>query len=111
MIERPVPDSGDALRRYLEEHGRPTAPAAGAIYSELIQSAGPAAAPREAYVALSLDAKAARRLISQAGGGLTESFSVRAQLTSTFDQAACTAGLNPTGRLTAHEVAAVVRTT
>ena len=38
------------------------------------------------------------------------SFSVLAQLTSTFDQAARTAGLNPTGWLTAHEIAAVVRT-
>jgi hypothetical protein len=83
---------------------------AGQVYSELIQSAGPAAAPHEAYVAISLDAKAARRLINQAGGGLTGSFSVLAQLSSTFDQAARTAGLNPTGWLTAHEIAAVVRT-
>ncbi|MFG2381166.1 SCO6880 family protein [Streptomyces avermitilis] len=110
VIERTVPDSGDALRRYWEEHGQPDAPVAGAIYSELIQSAGPAAAPHETYVAVSLDAKAARRLINQAGGGLTGSFSILAQLTSTFDQAARTAGLNPTGWLTAHEIAAVVRT-
>ncbi|WP_327419474.1 SCO6880 family protein [Streptomyces sp. NBC_01233] len=110
VIERTVPDSGDALRRYWEEHGRPHAPTAGAIYSELIQSAGPAAAPHEAYVAVALDIRAARRLINQAGGGLTGSFSVLAQLTSTFDQAARTAGLNPTGWLTAREIAAVVRT-
>nr|WP_324615500.1 SCO6880 family protein [Streptomyces sp. NRRL F-4489] len=70
VIERTVPDSGDALRRYWEEHGQPDAPVAGAVYSELIQSAGPVAAPHEAYVAVSLDAKAARRLINQAGGGL-----------------------------------------
>ncbi|MFB7776334.1 SCO6880 family protein [Streptomyces bauhiniae] len=110
VIERTVPDSGDALRRYWEEYGRPDAPLAGAIYSELIQSAGPAAAPHEAYVAVSLDTKAARRLINQAGGGLTGSFSVLAQLMSTFDQAARTAGLTPNGWLTAREIAAVVRT-
>lgn len=110
VIERTVPDSGDALRRYWEEHGHPDALVAGAIYSELIQSAGPAAAPHEAYVAVSLDTKAARRLIAQAGGGLTGAFSVLAQLTSTFDQAARTAGLTPTGWLTAREIAAVVRT-
>ncbi|WP_416484229.1 SCO6880 family protein [Streptomyces sp. CL12] len=110
VIERTVPDSGDALRRYWEEHGRPEAPVAGAVYSELIQNAGPAAAPHEAYVAISLDAKAARRLVNQAGGGLTGSFAVLAQLTSTFDQAARTAGLIPTGWLTAQEIAAVVRT-
>ncbi|MFF8296197.1 SCO6880 family protein [Streptomyces globisporus] len=110
VIERTIPDSGDALRRYWEEHGRPDTPMSGAIYNELIQSAGPAAAPHEAYVAVSLDTKAARRLINQAGGGLTGAFSVLAQLTSTFDQAARTAGLTPTGWLTAREIAAVVRT-
>ncbi|MFD3411653.1 SCO6880 family protein [Streptomyces cyaneofuscatus] len=110
VIERTIPDSGDALRRYWEEHGRPDTPMAGAIYNELIQSAGPAAAPHEAYVAVSLDTKAARRLINQAGGGITGAFSVLAQLTSTFDQAARTAGLTSTGWLTAREIAAVVRT-
>ncbi|MFE4910769.1 SCO6880 family protein [Streptomyces sp. NPDC056652] len=110
VIERTIPDSGDALRRYWEEHGRPDTPMAGALYNELIQSAGPAAAPHEAYVAVSLDTKAARRLINQAGGGLTGAFSVLAQLTSTFDQAARTAGLIPTGWLTARDMAAVVRT-
>jgi hypothetical protein len=54
--------------------------------------------------------KAARRLINQAGGGLMGSFSVLAQLTATFDQAARTTGLNPTGWLSAAEIAAVVRT-
>jgi len=110
VIERTVPDSGDALRRYWEEHGQPDAPLAGAIYNDLIQSAGPAAAPHEAYVAVALDCKAARRLINQAGGGLTGAFSVLTQLTATFDQAARTAGLNPTGWLSAAEIAAVVRT-
>ncbi|PPS89926.1 SCO6880 family protein [Streptomyces sp. MH60] len=110
VIQRTIPDSGDALRRYWEEHGRPDTPMAGAIYNELIQSAGPAAAPHEAYVAVSLDTKAARQLINQADGGLTGAFSVLAQLTSTFDQAARTAGLTPTGWLTAREIAAVVRT-
>ncbi|MGW1539764.1 SCO6880 family protein [Streptomyces sp. NPDC002309] len=110
VIERTVPDSGDALRRYWEEHGRPDTSMAGTIYNELIQGAGPAAAPHEAYVAVALDTKAARRLINRAGGGLTGAFSVLAQLTSTFEQAARTAGLTPTGWLTAREIAAVVRT-
>ncbi|WP_046498681.1 SCO6880 family protein [Streptomyces odonnellii] len=110
VIERTVPDSGDALCRHWETHGRPDAPLAGAVYSELIASAGPAAAPHEAYVAVSLDARAARRLVNQAGGGLTGAFSVLGQLTSTFDQAARTAGLTPTCWLSATQIAAVVRT-
>ncbi|MBA4864029.1 hypothetical protein H1V43_22250 [Streptomyces sp. PSKA54] len=110
VLERTVPDSGDALRRYWEEHGNPEATVAGPLYEELIQSAGPAAAPHEAYVALALDMKAARRLISQAGSGLTGAFAVLGQLTAAFEQAARTAGLTPLGWLTAEEIAAVART-
>ncbi|SFC59723.1 SCO6880 family protein [Streptomyces aidingensis] len=110
VLERTVPDSGDALHRYWAEHGDPDTPVAGAVYGELLAAAGPAAAPHEAYVALALDLKAARRLINQAGGGLTGAFSVLTQLTATFDQAARTAGLSPAGWLTAEEIAAVVRT-
>ncbi|MFD8783806.1 SCO6880 family protein [Kitasatospora sp. NPDC059599] len=110
VIERTVPDSGDALRRYWEEHGTPGAPLAGALYGELIRGAGPAAAPHEAYVAIALDFKGARRLINQAGGGLTGAFAVLAQLAGSFEQSARTAGLNPTGWLSAAEIAAVART-
>ncbi|MEV4555753.1 SCO6880 family protein [Kitasatospora sp. NPDC049285] len=110
VIERTMPASGDALRRYWEKTGNPDAPVAGEIYGDLVKNAGPAAAPHEAYVAISLDFKAARRLINQAGGGLAGGFSVLAQLTATFDQAARTAGLNPAGWLSATEIAAVVRT-
>ncbi len=110
VVERTVPDSGDALRRYWERHGRPETPLAGPLYGELLKSAGPTAAPHEAYVAVSLDCRAARRLINQAGGGLSGAFSVLGQLTSTFERAARTAGLNPTGWLGAREIAALVRT-
>jgi hypothetical protein len=110
VIERTMPDSGDALRRHWGERGTPDAPLAGAMYGELIQNAGPASAPHEAYVAIALDFKAARRLINQAGGGLTGGFAVLAQLTSSFEQAARSACLNPTGWLPAAEIAAVART-
>jgi len=110
VLERTMPDSGDALRRHWAENGHPQATFATHLYEELIASAGPTAAPHEAYVAISLDAKAARRLINQAGGGLTAAFSVLAQLMSTFDHAARAAGLNPGSWLTADEIAAVVRT-
>src|SRR5436190_2108516 len=82
------PASGDALNRYWSEHGNADTHLAGPIYSDLLAAAGPAAAPHEAYVALALDLKAARRLINQAGGGLAGAFAVLSQLTSTFDQAA-----------------------
>ncbi|MGW3848999.1 SCO6880 family protein [Streptomyces fagopyri] len=110
VLERTVPDSGDALNRYWHEQGNAQTHLAGPIYSDLLAAAGPAAAPHEAYVALALDLKSARRLINQAGGGLTGSFAVLAQLTSTFDQAGRTAGLTPSGWLSASEIAAVIRT-
>ncbi|MCK7626179.1 PrgI family protein [Streptomyces sp. RS10V-4] len=110
VLERTVPDSGDALNRYWTEHGDAGTPLAGPLYGELLAAAGPAAAPHEAYVALALDLKAARRLINQAGGGLTGAFAVLSQLTSTFDLSARNSGLTPGGWLAAAEIAAVVRT-
>ncbi|SBT94957.1 hypothetical protein GA0115233_111022 [Streptomyces sp. DI166] len=110
VLERTVPDSGDALNRYWHEHGNEATPVAGPIYRDLLAAAGPAAAPHEAYVALALDLKAARRLINQAGGGLTGGFTVLAQLTATFDQAARNSGLAPSSWLDAAEIAAVIRT-
>lgn len=110
VLERTVPDSGDALNRYWHEHGNARTHLAGRIYTDLLAAAGPAAAPHEAYVALALDLRAARRLINQAGGGLTGGFTVLSQLTSTFDQAGRNSGLAPNPWLPAAEIAAVIRT-
>lgn len=109
VLERTVPDSGDALSRHWNQNGQPQTPA-GQIYSELVASAGPAAAPHETYLAISLDLKAARRLISQAGGGLPGAFTVMEQTTASIAQAARNAGLRVTGWLTSREIAAVIRT-
>ncbi|MFJ6438484.1 SCO6880 family protein [Streptomyces sp. NPDC091416] len=110
VLERTVPDSGDTLTRHWTQHGQIHAPVAGQIYSELVASAGPAAAPHETYLAISLDLKAARRLISQAGGGLPGAFTVMEQTTASISQAARNAGLQVTGWLSAREIAAVIRT-
>ncbi|MFJ3656532.1 SCO6880 family protein [Streptomyces nigra] len=110
VLERTVPDSGDTLTRHWTHNGQPQTPVAGQIYSELVASAGPAAAPHETYLAISLDLKAARRLISQAGGGLPGSFTVMEQTTASLAQAARNAGLQVTGWLTSREIAAVIRT-
>ncbi|MFF7947893.1 SCO6880 family protein [Streptomyces griseorubiginosus] len=110
VLERTVPNSGDTLTRHWTHHGQPQTPVAGQIYSELVASAGPAAAPHETYLAISLDLKAARRLISQAGGGLPGAFTVMGQTTASIAQAARNAGLQVTGWLSAREIAAVIRT-
>ncbi|MFF2955680.1 SCO6880 family protein [Kitasatospora sp. NPDC057965] len=110
VMERTVPDSGDALQRYWLEHGRPDTPLAGPIYEDLLAAAGPAAAPHEAYIAIALDLRKARRLINQAGGGLGGACTVLSQLTASLDQSVRGAGLVSGGWLTAGEIAAVVRT-
>ncbi|MEV7393417.1 SCO6880 family protein [Streptomyces sp. NPDC091215] len=110
VLERTVPDSGDTLTRHWLQNGQPQAPVAGQIYSELVASAGPAAAPHETYLAISLDLKAARRLIGQAGGGLPGAFTVLEQTTASIAQAARNAGLQVTSWLSAREIAAVIRT-
>lgn len=110
VLERTVPDSGDTLARHWSQQGHPETPVAGQVYSELVASAGPAAAPHETYLAISLDLKAAKRLISQAGGGLPGAFTVMEQTTSSIAQAARSAGLMVTGWLSARGIAAVIRT-
>ncbi|MFF8918286.1 SCO6880 family protein [Streptomyces sp. NPDC015032] len=110
VLERTVPDSGDTLTRHWTRNGRPEAPVAGQVYSELVAAAGPAAAPHETYIAISLDLKAAKRLISQAGGGLPGAFTVMEQTTASVAQAARNAGLMVTGWLSAREIAAAIRT-
>ncbi|WP_329111685.1 hypothetical protein OG724_27915 [[Kitasatospora] papulosa] len=110
VLERTVPDSGDTLTRHWTQNGHPETPVAGQIYSELVSSAGPAAAPHETYLAISLDLKAAKRLIAQAGGGLPGAFTVMEQTTASLAQAARNAGLMVTGWLSAREIAAVIRT-
>ncbi|MFJ8676318.1 SCO6880 family protein [Streptomyces sp. NPDC093589] len=110
VLERTVPDAGDTLARHWVKQGHPQTPVAGQVYSDLIASAGPAAAPHETYLAISLDLKAAKRLISQAGGGLPGAFTVMQQTTVSVAQAARNAGLTVTGWLTAREIAAVIRT-
>jgi hypothetical protein len=110
VLERTVPDSGDTLTRHWTHNGQPQTPIAGQIYSELVASAGPAAAPHETYLAISLNLKAARRLINQDGGGLPGAFTVMEQTTASIAQAARNAGLQVTGWLSAREIAAVIRT-
>lgn len=109
VLERTVPDAGDALTRHWTTHGNHTAPVASEVYADLITAAGPAAAPHEVYIALALDIPAARRPISQAGGGIAGAFTVLDQLSRTFTQAARQAGITPVGWLHAPEIAAVLR--
>ncbi len=110
VLERTVPDYGDGLARHWAEHGHPGTPLAGEVYADLVAAAGPAAAPHEAYVAIAVDLRAARRLIAQSGGGLAGSFTVAEQIAASFAASARQAGVTVTGWLRSEEIAAVIRT-
>ncbi|MGP4115158.1 SCO6880 family protein [Streptomyces sp. 4N509B] len=110
VLERTVPDSGDALVRHFQHHRVAGAPLAGEVYADLVAAAGPAAAPHECYIAIALDLKAARRQVAQAGGGLAGAFTVLHQATDALNAAARQAEITLVGWLTAREVAAVIRT-
>ncbi|MFF4767427.1 SCO6880 family protein [Streptomyces sp. NPDC001255] len=110
VLERTVPGAGDSLTRHWAKNGRPETPVAGQVYADLVKAAGPATHPHEMYLAVSLDLKAARRLIQQAGGGLTGAATVLEQTAAGVTQAVRTAGLSLTGWLTAPQIAAVIRT-
>jgi hypothetical protein len=110
VLERTVPGTGDALVRHWQQRGRPQAPVAGGVYADLVGSAAPAAAPHETYLVVAVDLKAARRLVTQAGGGLPGAFTVLGQVTASVSQAARNAGLTVAGWLSATEIAAVIRT-
>lgn len=109
VLERTVPDAGDGLARHWAEHGQPAARLAGEVYADLVAAAGPAAAPHETYLALALDLTAARRLISQSGGGLAGAFTVLEQTTTAVTTAARQAGITVLEWLSAPQLAAVVR--
>ena len=110
VLERTVPDSGDALARHFTDYRRPGPAAAHGIYGDLVEQAGPAAAPHETYVALAFDLRAARRLVTEAGGGLSGAFAVLGKLAAVFNQSARQSGLISLGWLGPKDIAAVVRT-
>jgi hypothetical protein len=69
VLERTLPDSGQAQRRWWEQAGNPRSGWAAEQYAELIAAAGPAAERHETTISVSLDMAAARRAIRSEGGG------------------------------------------
>lgn len=69
-MQRLLPESGAALRRWHADHSAPDAPAiTKSITAELLATATLATSDREAYLAFTLDARRAARTIKHAGGG------------------------------------------
>lgn len=69
-MQRLLPESGAALRRWHADHLADDAPdIARAVNEQLLSTATQATAQRETYLAFTLDAKKAAHQIKQAGGG------------------------------------------
>jgi hypothetical protein len=69
-LQRLLPESGAALRRWHADHLADDAPAiAVQVNEELLSTATQATAQRETYLALTMDARKAAHAIKQAGGG------------------------------------------
>ncbi|WP_199034683.1 SCO6880 family protein [Glycomyces salinus] len=69
-MQRLLPESGAALRRWHADHLADDAPAiAREVNEQLLSTATQATAQRETYLAFTLDAKKAAHQIKQAGGG------------------------------------------
>ena len=95
ILERTIPDSGNALRRDYLAHGDPNAPAAAArAYEQLIGAPSAFAQRHETYLAVTLDPRrgSARERIAAHGGGdagaAATLFAVLNQIKAGLDEAA-----------------------
>jgi len=110
-LQRLVPESGAALRRWHADHLDPDAPqAAAAVTSMLLATATLATSQRDAYLAFTLDARRAGQPIRAAGGGAAGASMVLARHLRTLTSAAASADLHIEAWLAPRELAEVLRT-
>ncbi|MFC4245014.1 SCO6880 family protein [Gryllotalpicola reticulitermitis] len=95
VLERARPDSGTGLAQWWAEHGTADSSWAATTYQELIDQAGPASEQHRSTIALSLDMRAAARIIRSSGGGLKGAAAVLTQDMATLTSALRAAELHP----------------
>ena len=116
VLERSLPETGDALRRDWQLHGTPEPARAGAgwaaaAYAQTLAAAGPRGQRRETYVALAVDARRAAREIADAGGGDQGAAAVAFREASRLADGLRRAGVEVLGLLPPRGLGYVVRTT
>jgi hypothetical protein len=109
VLERTVPDSGDALAAYADDHLVDADSWPGQVYRELVASAAPASERHQTFLAVSLDLARCARQVRQAGGGITGGAALLGQETTNLESSLHAAGLTPHGWLDAPHLAGVVR--
>ncbi|MEE8600253.1 SCO6880 family protein [Euzebya tangerina] len=111
VLEEAVPDSGNALNEWWEQHGSDDGSWVAQTYAALIKAAGPTAQRHQTSIAIALDIAGAARQIRAAGGGLTGAAAVLRQEMTTIASAAQAADLTTPTWITPHRLATRIRTT
>ena len=110
-LQRLVPESGAALRRWHADHLDPAAPpAAAAVTSALLATSTLASSQREAYLAFTMDARRAGSAIRAAGGGPAGAAAVLARQLHSLVGPAAAADLYIESWLAPRDLAEVLRT-
>ncbi|HEY1914358.1 MAG TPA: SCO6880 family protein [Streptosporangiaceae bacterium] len=111
VLQRILPESGTALRRWHTDHRVPGAPpAAMEITQSLLETATLATCQREAFLAFVMDERRAGAAIRGAGGGSTGAAAVLARHLRALNNAIGTAELQVQGWLSPRDLAEVIRT-
>ncbi|MEV0283493.1 SCO6880 family protein [Kribbella sp. NPDC050820] len=93
ILERTLPDPGDELTEWARKrHVDPSTPA-GAIYTDLLEQAAPAAAKHETLFSFAVDLDAVSREVRKHGGGLTGATAVLESEARAFQSALAAAGV------------------
>ncbi|MFI7067088.1 SCO6880 family protein [Kribbella sp. NPDC050124] len=93
ILERTIPDPGDGLGDWARKRSLDTTTAAGAIYSDLLQHAAPAAARHETLFSFALNLDAVSREVRKYGGGLAGAMTVLDSESRAFQTAFAAAGV------------------
>jgi hypothetical protein len=110
-LQRIVPESGAALRRWHTDHQSPDAPAAALeVTSGLLSTATLATSQREAYLAFTMDARRAGSAIKGAGGGSIGAAAVLTRHLRALTSSIGGADVQVDGWLGPRELAEVLRT-
>jgi hypothetical protein len=110
-LQRLVPESGAALRRWHADHLDPAAPpAAATVTSTLLATSTLATSQREAYLAFTMDARRAGSAIRAAGGGPAGAAAVLARHLRALASPAAAADLHIESWLAPRDLAEAFRT-
>jgi hypothetical protein len=109
VLERAMPDSGEALRAWWAEAGHAGTGWAAAQYEQLLAGAGPAAERHDTTISVSIDLGRARRAVRAAGGGVPGAAAVLRQEMATLATSLGAAEITVDGWLDAAGLAAMLR--